>query len=166
VAFYEGQWLDYGVDLKADPGHDPGMGSGAQFQCGYSRLGRLIIGWFRIVFGSGASKGIGFYTVKLPPFAPVAPASSDEAPWTIGTGWVIDRYSDEAHMTASGLLYVTAIAIEHGSGPGAGTRATIYVNGGQSGLMTPTNPVSATQPWNWHDLDILTGRFSYETVQD
>ncbi len=160
MAFYEGEWLDYGVDLKADPGHDPTTGSGAQFQCGYTRLDRLITGWFRIVFGAtGVAAGTGVYTVRLPPYAPVAPASSDEAPWTIGTGWVID-------VGGSGVLYVTAIAIEHAGGAGGGKRATIYVNGGDASAMPPSNPVAATVPWTWDDGKIFTGRFSYECEAD
>lgn len=140
-----GAWATYTPALTASSSN-PTLGTGSSATGSYCRIGRLIVGKIRIIFGtSGAAAGSGSYRVSLP-----APANvSDVANPRIGQAQLYDA---SGNVAALPILYI----------PAAGTYFEMtYPAGWPTG--TPTTVTNAA-PWTWANNDAIEAYFAYQAA--
>jgi hypothetical protein len=132
------QWDSYTPTLKAGT-TDPTLGTGATVQGFYSRVGRIVHGGVRIVFGSDMSAGSGAYGVTFP-----VPPRALNIPF--GTAWLLDNSAGSSSTTTGVLLRATV---------NGEITMRIYYNGAS---------VSHSTPWAWAQSDDIRLLFTYEAA--
>lgn len=148
-----GEWSTYTPDLYAmASAATVTLGTGSAATGYYKRLGRIVIGYALIQFGtSGVSAGTGIYGLLLP----VEPANRDQP---VGTGYVMDS-SANYHVRVGSAAVSTSIYASSTS------RAIILVtNAAGEGFSTADNPVGAGSPWTWDTSDYISMNFQYEAA--
>jgi hypothetical protein len=138
-----GAWTSYTPTLTVASGTNPTLGA-ASVQTGkYVQIGKLIVGYAVITFGtSGSSNGSGLYRFLLP----VATQESQR----VGFGQMIDASASQVRPCQ--LLTVGGIG---------GLQFAVIQRIDQ--VTTATN-VDATSPWTWAESDSINIHFSYQAA--
>ena len=148
-----GAWATYTPTLTAS-GTDPTLSDDASHTAtgAWTQMGKTVIGWVRIVFGtSGVAAGSGNYYVGLP-VAGSTVAVAEPA----GTGYVLDASANFLVETAS----AGRIAVAAGGG---GDDVLVLLRDGGA-FLSGTALVSAAVPWTWADSDQVVINFAYEAA--
>lgn len=136
-----GAWTTFTPTLTADGG-GVALGTGGFVEGHYTRIGRTIIGWANVKFGTaGAAAGAGFYRVA----APAAGISATIGNQTVGPCWHID---DSAGNFITGNVFMDS---------GASVFTFISEGGGVA-------LISNSFPWVWANNDSLRFSFCYEAA--
>ena len=128
-------WQSYTPALTAST-TNPTLGTGGGTTGAYLEVGKLIVGWFNITFGTaGTNAGSGVYTVSLP---------------ATGAGTGGDRYVGFGHIRdVGGVTYGIHIRRD-GQINATGVAANAVV--------------SNSVPMAWGANDLILGNFMYEAA--
>jgi hypothetical protein len=133
-----GAWTSYTPALTAST-TNPTLGTGSITTGKYIKIGRTVIGWFIIYFGSsGTAAGTGTYQVSFP----VTPAASATDHITIGHGYLYNGT----------ILHLYSLFQASGS--------SVMV--GLLDSSTAVSFVTASVPWTWGANNRILGNFQYE----
>lgn len=133
-----GAWTAYTPALLAST-TNPTLGTGSSATGRYVRIGRTVIGWAKIVFGtSGVAAGSGVYRVTLPFAAPLSGVP-------VGNGNLYNASTATNRTVLAGISFSTN-AVEFGW-TGSGTYWA-----------------TDTTPWTWNPSDQIGFTFTYEAA--
>lgn len=135
-----GAWTAYTPALTAAT-TNPTLGTGAAQIGRYTQVGKFVIGYFQINFGSaGTAAGTGSYFISVPV------AMANNAVFPIGRFNAVNG----ANAASADLYFQTST-----------TLSPIYHATWPTGTLTP---VAAAAPWAWGTGNTLRGSFCYEAA--
>lgn len=137
-----GAWNSY-VPLLTSSGTQPNITYTVQ-RGGYTQVGRLVVGWARLIMNVVTTPGTGVYYLSLPIAASSAMLTDNI---TMGSGWIFDN-------SAVDLKVVSALILPDS------THVEFFFNG-TGGVNYQVN---ATIPWTWAGGDQFDIFFAYESA--
>lgn len=110
----------------------------------YTKIGRVVFGYFHFIFGSTFTAGSGTYRVNLPLLAAAPGVANTSA--TVFSGWAYDASANDIRVIAGFINAVSNSWIE---------------------FFVPavTNwSITHAVPWAWTNADQISGNFTYEAA--
>lgn len=135
-------WNSY-VPLLSSSGTQPNITYTVQ-RGGYTQIGRLVVGWARLIMNVVTTPGTGVYYLSLPVAASTAMLTDNI---TVGSGWIFDNSGVD-------LKVVSALILPDS------THVEFFFNG-TGGVNYQVN---ATIPWTWANGDQFDIIFMYESA--
>lgn len=136
VGTLAGAWTSWTPALTAVT-TSPTLGTGSTAEGYYKQVGKLVVWWARLVFGTGAAAGTGSYRVSLPVTAVTRTGA------VFGQGILYDDSASTAALTVCKFVSTTTVEMLIGSA---------------------TEVVSDANPWTWAQSDYITLSGMYEAA--